>query len=144
MKEITKEQLAEELNGFEYGGPVDAATVEKAKANNLVIVFGASDDLVEFEGAIYDEVGLYGKGDIALLLPGDKFEVDGETSQSLQHVFVLLDDGAQPETNRIITAEYTDGGYFEFETSMLHNRFNVVEDGEPAGYGLVIDLDEIQ
>ena len=44
------------LDGREYGYPqFSDEELKIAKENNFVIVTGASDDLVELEGAIYDE-----------------------------------------------------------------------------------------
>lgn len=36
--------------------------IETAKENGFVIVYGCSDDLMEFEGAIQDEGGCFGGG----------------------------------------------------------------------------------
>ena len=47
-------ELAEKLNGRTYGDSFDDV-LEEAKQSGLVIVTGASDDLMEFNGAIYDE-----------------------------------------------------------------------------------------
>ena len=52
---ITAKELAEKLNGRAYGDSFDDVKQE-AKESGLVIVYGASDDLMEFDGAIYDEV----------------------------------------------------------------------------------------
>ena len=44
------------LDGREYGHPqFSDEELKIAKENNFVIVTGASDDLVEIEGAIYKE-----------------------------------------------------------------------------------------
>ena len=46
---ITAKELAEKLNGRAYGDSFDDVKQE-AKENGLVIVYGASDDLMEFDG----------------------------------------------------------------------------------------------
>lgn len=51
-------ELAEKLNGRTYGDSFDDV-LEEAKQSGLVIVTGASDDLMEFNGAIYDEGRLF-------------------------------------------------------------------------------------
>lgn len=56
---MTKESLAAELNGREYGSEISRAEEKAAKAAGLVVVFGYSDDNVEFRGCIDDEVGAY-------------------------------------------------------------------------------------
>ena len=54
---MTKEQLAELLNGNEYRDEMTKEQEQAAKQNNLLVLFGASDDLLEMRGAIRDEVG---------------------------------------------------------------------------------------
>jgi hypothetical protein len=63
---MTPKELAERLNGEKYPlrlpGLAErlSRVVEKAiEAAGLVVVFGASDDLMEFRGAIHDEIGAY-------------------------------------------------------------------------------------
>lgn len=57
---MTKEQLAEMLNGRQYGDETTPEIERLAKENGLCIAFGASDDLLEFRGTVYDEVGAWG------------------------------------------------------------------------------------
>ena len=60
---ITAKELAEKLNGIAYGDSFDDVKQE-AKESGLVIVYGASDDLMEFDGAIYDEGGFHFRSSI--------------------------------------------------------------------------------
>lgn len=66
---ITMEQLARLLDGREYGSEIAPDEEAAAKEAGLVIIFGASDDLVELHGAIDDEVDAYG---------GTAFSIDRE------------------------------------------------------------------
>lgn len=52
---MTKESLASTLNGREYGEELLATEELAAKTNGLLVIFGASDDIVEMRGAIKDE-----------------------------------------------------------------------------------------
>ena len=52
--------LAAILTGWEHPLRITNELREVAKGAGLVIVYGASDDLMEFDGAIYDEIGAYG------------------------------------------------------------------------------------
>jgi hypothetical protein len=63
---MTKEQLAEKLNGRDCDNSpfLSKEESDEAKANGLVVVYGASDDLIEVEGAIDDEGGCYDGGEI--------------------------------------------------------------------------------
>jgi hypothetical protein len=54
-----QEYLAQKLNGMEYGSKISADDLAMAKANDLVIVTGYSDDNIEFDGAINDEIGSF-------------------------------------------------------------------------------------
>lgn len=56
---MTKEQLAEMLNGRQYGDETTPEIERLAKENGLCIAFGASDDLLEFRGTVYDEAGAW-------------------------------------------------------------------------------------
>jgi len=65
----TKEAAAQ-LDGSQYGQEGSRELFAAMKAAGLVAVFGASDDLVEFRGAIDDEVGAYGGTTIPLTSDG--------------------------------------------------------------------------
>ena len=57
---MTPKDIAERLNGIEYAHTFysEVAEVETdAKQHAIVIVYGESDDLMEFEGAVRDELG---------------------------------------------------------------------------------------
>lgn len=56
-------EFAKSISGKEYGFPqFTKEEIETAKENGFVIVYGASDDLMEFDGAIRDEAGCYEGG----------------------------------------------------------------------------------
>ena len=57
---MNSKELAQELNGSEYGFNVSLDLLKRN--SDLVVVFGASDDLMEFRGAIHDEIGCFGGG----------------------------------------------------------------------------------
>lgn len=50
-------EMAAKLNGRQYEQEMTRADEQLAKALGLVVIFGASDDLVEIRGAAYDELG---------------------------------------------------------------------------------------
>jgi len=59
---MTTQELAKKLDGRQHRDEINEEEESQAKENGIVIVFGASDDLIEFRGAIYDEVGAYDGG----------------------------------------------------------------------------------
>lgn len=57
-------EFANMIDGKQYGYPqFTKEELEIAKQNGFVIVYGASDDLMEFDGAVYGECGCYGGGE---------------------------------------------------------------------------------
>lgn len=62
---INIKEFADTLDGKEYSGYYFLSDYEKAiaKENGFVVVTGASDDLIEFEGAIEDEGSCYEGGE---------------------------------------------------------------------------------
>ncbi len=52
------EVIANRLNGRCYGDETTREIELEAKNQGIVIIFGASDDMVEFRGAINDEIGI--------------------------------------------------------------------------------------
>jgi hypothetical protein len=73
---MTKEQLAALLNGREYGSEITREESAQAAKDGLVVLFGASDDLAEFRGAIHDEHGCWDGGAPIYLMDGEIFEDD--------------------------------------------------------------------
>ena len=73
---MNAESLSKKLNGCEYRDEVSTEVANEAKECGLVIVFGASDDLIEFRGAIYDEVGAYDGGSAFVAKNGLVYELE--------------------------------------------------------------------
>lgn len=109
----------------------------QAKAAGLVIVFGLSDDLMEFRGAIYDELSAY-EGTTAyvdtkgLLPERDQIEEDDE----LQDYFARKPHAVEIKQ---IWNEYGPMCWTH-ETAIPHEKFEIVEDGEVNSTGIVFAL----
>ena len=76
---MTPKELATQLNGREYGDEITKEEEKLARENNLVVVFGYSDDIAEFRGIISDEVGAYDGNSIkiskmGIMIPPDDDE----------------------------------------------------------------------
>jgi hypothetical protein len=57
--EMTKEQLAEILNGRSESDVISREEIANACGDGLVVVYGYSDDNVELRGAIDEEIGAW-------------------------------------------------------------------------------------
>lgn len=139
---MTKEELAARLTGREYGSEITKHEAIDAKAAGLVVVYGASDDLMEFEGAIYDEFGCYG-GDTALVdAKGllDRSQIDDSDDEA------IADYVARKKHACTIEAVWSDAGNscWSYKTDIPHATFEIVEDGEVYCRGLVFALTDVK
>jgi len=138
---MTPEELADKLNGCEYREEIDRAAEKAAKLNGLVVVFGASDDLVEFRGAINDECGddeeiwLDSKG----LLPDFAQLRDDHDEDGLRDYFKR-----EPNVRKIEACWDTDGYSWVYQTDIPHKQFDVMEDGEHYCRGIVFLLSDLE
>lgn len=146
---MNTKELAKLLNGRQYNSEITNNEEKLAKQNGLVVVFGASDDLTEFRGAINDEKGHYEGGNIYLTKSGkiiNADDVDGD------------DDAIQAKCKRsknVIEAvwcpeksKYSELGDFRnvswlINASFPSERFNIMEDGEIYCIGMVFSLSDL-
>lgn len=126
---MTKKELAEKLNGREYGDSF-SDVLEEAKASGLVIVTGASDDLMEFEGALRDEGNCYDGGPVYF----DKNGVSLDGTKRDNVIEAVWDDGTNADG---VPATWT------YKTDIPHEEFNIWEDGELYCVGIVFSIEDI-
>lgn len=136
---MTKEELAKKLNGREYRNEITDSEAKEAKNSGLVIVFGASDDLLELRGSIEDEFGCYDGGEALIdsdgLLP-DRENIDED--DELEEYF------SRKKTAKKIEAIWNKGNIsWQYKTSIPHSIFKVMEDGEVYCKGIVFSINEI-
>lgn len=111
---MNREELANLLNGRQYRQEITRKEEKIAKDNNLIVIFGASDDLCEIVGALNDEVDCYGGG------------------------------ASYTYFNAPINIEWNKDGYsWVYETSLPHSTFEIFEDEEKYCRGIVIDMLEV-
>lgn len=135
---MTAKELATMLNGREVGNEITRREAQWAADAGLVVVYGYSDDNVEFAGAIDDEVGAYEGATILLTLGG-----------ILQEPDCGWDDcpyfAREREKAKAIKAVWhNEGGLcWTFETDIPHETFTIVEDGEPWSIGIVFSVEDL-
>lgn len=66
-----KEFIEKHLQNCEYGAELSKEVEQEAKENGFVVVFGASDDLCEFRGAVEDEAECWCGGNLYINSKGD-------------------------------------------------------------------------
>lgn len=130
---ITAKELAERLDGREYQNEITPQDEQDAKESGLVIMFGYSDDNVEIRGALYDEISAYS---------GTTVHFEGG------EMLYLCEDSCKYYEMAVAKAKAVDVALgvhgWEFETDIPHEAFEVMEDGEHYGEGIVFNLNDIE
>lgn len=131
-------EFAKMLDGRSIGDEVSKELRKIAEDNDFIIIHGASDDLAVIDGRINDEVGsLYNGGEIAF--------VDG-------YLFSKeCGDDECPHDSRIwdcaikVEADWCapDKPCWSYSTSIPHEKFNIIEDGEVWCEGIVFRKEHI-
>lgn len=129
---MTRDEAAAALNENEYGSEGSPALWAQMKAAGLVAVYGASDDLMEFRGAMDDEVGAY-DGTTALVTPEGLFEPCGDDCK-----YSVAAQKSAVEIDALWCAE--SGLSWSYETDIPHSTFEIMEDGAVYCRGIVFAL----
>ena len=129
---IDLKAFAKKLTGRDYYDypQIPKDLVEFAKNNNIVIVYGASDDLMEFEGAIYDEAGCFDGGKVYF----DKNGVKENAANMIEAVW--CDKERIDENGNVITWTY--------KTDVPHEIFMIYDGSEPYCEGIVFKLSNLK
>lgn len=137
---MIKEELAALLTGREYGKEISESEEACAKTAGLIVIFGASYDLMELRGAIHDEMGAYDGGTAMIdrkgLLPD---------RESIEDDAVLEDFFIRRKTAKTVEAlwckdhEHT----WTFKTDIPHSTFQIMDGEEKYCRGIVIDTEQL-
>lgn len=142
---MTKEQLAARLNGREYRNEISKQESEEAAKSGFVVVFGASDDLMEFRGAIHEELGAWNGATVYIAKKGGEWAVIEEEEY---HSFLtaLEEMGIALPYAHEITAEWApeESKYsWLINTEIPHATFDIMEDGELYCRGIVFSVNDL-
>ena len=128
-------EFAEMLNGREYNYPqFTKEEIQTAKDNGFVIVYGASDDLMEFDGAIYEEAGCYDGGKVYFDKTGAVLDEEFSNSKCIEAVW--CDKERTDENGNVIAWTY--------KTDIPHETFMIYEDGEPYCEAIIFSIDDVK
>jgi len=126
------------LDGNEYLAEINEELTKQAEKENLVVVFSQSDNLMEFRGAIYDEVGCY-DGGFAYLNHDGLLENKCDDDEC-PHFF-------EQKMNAIkIEACWGDDDDYcwTYKTDIPHETFSIMEDHEKYCRGIVFSNDDLK
>lgn len=139
-------EFAALLSGREYMHEITEAEEARAKALGLVVIFGASDDLAELRGAIYDEIGA-GDGTVLRigavhgLIPNWE-SVDRESEEDSRSYHDMVRAGFSEV--EVEWAPDDEPLSWRFKTAIPHATFNVMEDGDVFCRGIVFALADVK
>lgn len=136
---MNAKELAERMNGREIYAEITADEAAQAAADGLVVVFGASDDLVELRGAIYDEVGAYDGGIVRINKDGVVQAPDCTNGADCKYFKAATKDVKE------IKAVWCGEGKapWSYDTEIPHEEFNIFEDGELYCTGIVFSMEDV-
>ncbi|MDR0920121.1 MAG: hypothetical protein LBM93_12900, partial [Oscillospiraceae bacterium] len=96
-------EAAEMLNGRQYLSEISVDEKEILRQNRIVAVFGQSDDLVVFEGAVEDDFDCFGGSEVYVNEKGVYVDVEN------------------PESYHKIVTKWAESGYsWSYETDIPH------------------------
>jgi len=145
---MNKEELAKMLHGRQYRDEMEPNEEQLAKENGLIVIFGASDDLVEFRGLLYDEIDAYEGTHFIIAVPDDEIPVDEdeETFRRAKNLeAVPIREESVVKKNRF-EAEWSpmqlDASWL-IKTKLPHAIFDIWDDGSFYCRGIVIDSKDL-
>jgi len=141
---MTPQAMAEQLDGREYLFVLDKGEKHFLKQQGLVVVCGASDDLMELDGAIYDEFGCYNGGTVLVDKQGplDSWETakdNMDTEEEFQAYF-----NRKRNAKQIEAIWGKDGISWQYKTDIPHATFKIMKDGDVYCIGIVFDIKELE
>ncbi|WP_206512989.1 hypothetical protein [Larkinella soli] len=137
--EAETERFARLIDNARYGAELTFEQEKEARDLGLVVVFGASDDLMELRGALDDELDCYDGGTFYLDKNGplpnrDEIEEDG----ALEAYF------ERKKAAHKIEAVWGEGEWsWSYRTDIPHATFTVFEDREKYCQGIVFALNNL-
>jgi hypothetical protein len=137
---MTREEAAALLNGNEYANEGTRELWAQMKEAGLVAVFGASDDLTEFRGAIYDEAGAGEETDHRLTQKG---LLESECGEGDDCPYFERFAKSVPVAVKARWCPPGFDGSWLIETPLPHATFDITEDGEVYCRGVVVSVADL-
>lgn len=143
-------EWAEKLNGCEYGDELSNEDKKLLEKDGIVAVFGYSDDNIELEGAIYDELPAYDEKTYYWF--GKYFVSNNRINEFLDYVddeFYVFKPILEPLFKNNFERSYIiskpgENCQFEYETNIPCEWFNVMEDGNLYCKGFVFNKNDLK
>ena len=135
---MNAEQFAAILNGRQYRSEITREEEKIAKANGLVVIFGASDDLREMCGAACDEIGA--RDGATVVCDGIGLITNQCGDDECPYFAERLRDGIYVNQDWC----KVDGYSWTYTTDIPHHCFEIMEDDDHYCRGIVFALSEVK
>lgn len=131
--------FAKMLDGREYGHEITKEEESLTKQNNLVVVFGASDDLMELRGAIDEEIDCYDGGSAFI---GSDGEIISQTCEDCGECKLFRTAKSKAHE---LSAHWCEGDVasWEYDIDVPFEPFSIMEDGGVYCIGIVFSMDSL-
>lgn len=127
-------EFAQMIDGKQYGYPqFTKEELQIAKDNGFVIVYGASDDLMEFDGAFEDEIGCFNGGKAWICKDRTTYGLITDDCRCIEALW--CDADVKDENDNVITWTY--------RTDIPHETFMIYEDEETYCRGIVFSINDL-
>ena len=136
---MTAKELAQMLNGREYGFEITVQEEQMAKDSGLVVVFGCSDDILEFRGTFHKEEDARWNRATHLTKEGVVKKPCIESGEC--EYYAKCTKGAK-EINAV-WYDANAGAAWSYKTDIPHETFDIYEDGELFCVGIVFSVDDL-
>jgi hypothetical protein len=145
---MTREEMAAMLNGRQYMNEILAHESAKARDAGLLVIYGASDDLIELCGAIENDSEFDAFGGTSFRLASDGRiapEVEPDDEDYLEKYGLLEAARKRFESAIKIKCESDANGYSWFiDTDIPFSPFDILEGAEKYCRGIVIDMRDVK
>lgn len=139
---MTREELAQRLNGRQYGDEITSLEEKIARESGLVVVFGYSDDNMELRGAINDELGCYNGGAAYLRKKGVVMLPDDDEAEVLKR-FRVYDQVVNAPTKKIHAIWDKEGYSCTYTIDVPFSTFDILEGDEKYCRGIVFSVEDL-
>lgn len=120
--------IKEKLNNIDYMDMIPSDILKQAKENNILVLFGGSDDLFEIRGAITEELSAY-EG-----FTYKDVENDPDIDKELRDILV------ENKIELIWCPDDERSWAFKLSIDSKYETFDILEDGEIFCTGVILDI----
>jgi hypothetical protein len=141
---MTVKEWAEKISGFEHPADELDDLNEEIKNDGIIIAYGASDDLLEFQGAVYNEVGAWEGTEARISSRGKGTAFIFDEEENTDSAEFNREEIEQMQRIKAFWAPKDIDASWKIETEIPHETFDIMEDGELFCRGIVFHVDDVK